>query len=168
MEEKGAKFRDYFSWEEPVKTAPSHRVLAMRRGENEEVLSLSIAPPEEDALALLKEPVHQSPRRRGRPDRAGRRRRLQAAPLPLHGDRNPPRLQGGRRISRPSGCSPENLRELLLSSPLGPKRVMGVDPGFRTGCKNRLPRPAGQAAPPRHHLPSPARSSGGRYPEALP
>ena len=53
MEEKGAKYRDYFEWEEPVAQAPSHRVLAMRRGEKEDILNLGIAPPEEEAIGLL-------------------------------------------------------------------------------------------------------------------
>ena len=52
-EKEGAKYRDYFDWKEPVATTPSHRVLAMRRGENEEFLDLKIRPPEEEAIALL-------------------------------------------------------------------------------------------------------------------
>ena len=52
-EDEGAKYRDYFDWEEPVSSAPSHRVLAMRRGENESFLALQIAPPEEEAVSIL-------------------------------------------------------------------------------------------------------------------
>src|SRR4030042_3174450 len=52
-EEEGAKYRDYFDWEEQVSSAPSHRVLAMRRGEQEGVLILHVSPPEEEAMALL-------------------------------------------------------------------------------------------------------------------
>ena len=53
MESKGAKYKDYFDWEEPVAKAPSHRILAMRRGEKEDILNLTLAPPEEEAIAIL-------------------------------------------------------------------------------------------------------------------
>ena len=53
-ETEGAKYKDYFEWEEPVSAAPSHRILAMRRGEKENILNLTVAPPEEDAVTLLK------------------------------------------------------------------------------------------------------------------
>src|SRR5690606_33212488 len=52
-EEEGIKYKDYFEWEEPLKTAPSHRVLAIRRGEKELILKLDVLPPEEDAIELL-------------------------------------------------------------------------------------------------------------------
>jgi len=134
MEEKGAKFRDYFNWEEPVKTAPSHRVLAMRRGENEEILSLTVAPPEEDALALLKHRFIKTAD-------AG------ADQIAMAVDDSYKRLLSRSmetevRLAAKESADAEairvfagNLRELLLAPPLGPKRVMGVDPGFRTGCK---------------------------------
>ena len=51
-EEAGQKYKDYFDWEEPVKSAPSHRILAMRRGEKEEILYLDVLPPEEEAIEL--------------------------------------------------------------------------------------------------------------------
>ena len=54
-EEAGIKYKDYFDWTEPVKTAPSHRILAMRRGEKEEILWLDIKPQEEEAIDLLEE-----------------------------------------------------------------------------------------------------------------
>ena len=134
MEEKGAKFRDYFNWEEPVKTAPSHRVLAMRRGENEEVLSLSIAPPEEDALALLKNRFIKAP--------GAAADQIALAVVDCYKRLLSRSMETEIRLASKEAADleairvfAENLRELLLASPLGPKRVMGVDPGFRTGCK---------------------------------
>ena len=134
MEERGAKFRDYFSWEEPVKTAPSHRVLAMRRGEKEEVLNLVIAPPEEEALALLK--------RRFIKTVGAAADQIDLAVVDSYKRLLSRSMETEIRLASKEGADleairvfAENLRELLLASPLGPKRVMGVDPGFRTGCK---------------------------------
>ena len=133
-EAEGAKFRDYFAWEEPVATAPSHRVLAMRRGENEKVLTLTIAPPEAEALKLLedqfvtgqgpaseqvREAVHDS------------YRRLLCASMETE-----IRLETKRRADEAAiRVFADNLRQLLLAPPLGQKNVLAIDPGFRTGCK---------------------------------
>ncbi len=96
-EAEGAKFRDYFEWEEPVATAPSHRVLAMRRGENEKVLTLLIAPPEEDALRLLEAQfiTGEGPRFGAGP--GSRPRQLQAPAVLVHGDGDPSRDEKTRR-----------------------------------------------------------------------
>ena len=134
QEEPGAKFRDYFEWEEPLASAPSHRVLAMRRGENEGVLLLRIVPPEEEALALIEglfvrgegpasvqvlEAVHD-----------GYKRLLS---LSMETEM---RLMTKERADREAiRVFADNLRELLLSAPLGRKNILAVDPGFRTGCK---------------------------------
>lgn len=133
-EAEGAKFRDYFEWEEPVATAPSHRVLAMRRGENEKVLTLLIAPPEEDALRLLeaqfitgkgpaseqvREAVHDSYKR-----------------LLCWSMETETRLETKKRADEAAiRVFTDNLRQLLLAPPLGQKNVLAIDPGFRTGCK---------------------------------
>jgi protein Tex len=133
-ENEGAKYRDYFDWQEPVATAPSHRILAIRRGEKEEILSLRISPPEEDALSLLdllfvkgespsslqvKEAAHDS-----------------YARLLSFSMETEIRLETKKRADETAiHVFSDNLRELLLSSPLGQKRVMGIDPGIRTGCK---------------------------------
>ncbi|WP_035255054.1 Tex family protein [Desulfatiglans anilini] len=133
-EEEASKYRDYFDWEEPVSTAPSHRVLAMRRGEKEGLLTLRIAPPEESALEILEavfvkgasplsEQVWQAVQ-------DGYRRLLS------HGLETEIRLQTKKRADEEAiRIFAENLRQLLLAPPLGEKRVMGIDPGFRTGCK---------------------------------
>lgn len=133
-EEAAAKYRDYFDWEEPVSSAPSHRILAMRRGEKEGLLSLRIAPPEEAALEILEavfvkgassmsEQVLQAVQ-------DGYRRLLS------HGLETEIRLQTKKRADEEAiRIFAENLRQLLLAPPLGEKRVMGLDPGFRTGCK---------------------------------
>ncbi len=133
-EAEGAKFRDYFAWEEPVASAPSHRVLAMRRGESEKILSLSIAPPEEDALKILeeqfvtgqgpasgqvREAVHDSYRR-----------------LLCWSMETEIRLETKKRADEAAiRVFADNLRQLLLAPPLGQKNILAVDPGFRTGCK---------------------------------
>ena len=133
-ENEGAKYKDYFDCEEPVATAPSHRVLAIRRGEKEEILSMKISPPEEEALSLLdslfvkgkspssvevKEAAHDSYSR-----------------LLSFSMETEIRLETKKRADETAiHVFSDNLRELLLSSPLGQKRVMGIDPGIRTGCK---------------------------------
>jgi len=132
--ERGSKFRDYFDWREPAAKAPGHRLLAMFRGENEKVLSLSVRPPEEDAISLL------SLRFVKTGDSAGRRvsaavedsyRRLLAPSL-----ENELRKDLKTRSDREAiQVFAENLRELLLAPPLGQKRIMALDPGFRTGAK---------------------------------
>jgi protein Tex len=133
-EAEGAKFRDYFEWEEPAAKAPSHRILAMRRGEAEGVLSLRLAPPEEEALALLAGQFvkNASP--------AGLQVRLAAEDgyKRLLG----PSIETETRLELKKQADAEairvftaNLRELLLAPPLGRKNVLGIDPGYRTGCK---------------------------------
>lgn len=133
-QEEGAKFKDYFDWREPAHSAPSHRVLAMRRGEREEILSLSMRPSEEEAVEILENLFLKG-------DKAdseqvamaiadGYKRLLSRA------------LETELRIAVKERADKEairvfadNLRQLLLAPPLGAKRVMGIDPGFRTGCK---------------------------------
>ncbi len=134
MEEKGAKFRDYFDWEEPVAAAPSHRVLAMRRGEAEGFLKMRIAPPEEEALALLEDlfvkgecPASEQVREAVS---AGYKRLLSPSM------ETELRLITKERADREAiRVFSDNLRELLLSPPLGQKNILAIDPGFRTGCK---------------------------------
>lgn len=133
-EEAGIKYKDYFDWTEPVKAAPSHRILAMRRAEKEEILYLDILPPEGDAIALLDRTFVKSN------NAASDQVRLAIA-------------DGYKRLLKPSmetearlltkkkadeeaiRVFAENARQLLLAAPLGQKRVMAIDPGFRTGCK---------------------------------
>lgn len=133
-EEEGANFRDYFSWEEPAAPAPSHRVLAMFRGEKEKILNLSVLPPEDEALRTLRETfLLGSGPDSILVDRAivdGYRRLL--APSMETELRNALKKKADREaISVFAG----NVREVLLAPPLGPKNILAVDPGFRTGCK---------------------------------
>ncbi len=133
-EEEGGNFRDYFSWEEPAAPAPSHRVLAMFRGEKEKILSLSVLPPEDEALRALRDIfLLGSGPDSILVDRAiidGYRRLL--APSMETELRNALKKKADREaISVFAG----NVKEVLLAPPLGPKNILAVDPGFRTGCK---------------------------------
>ncbi len=133
-EEIGAKFKDYFDWREPAAKAPSHRLLAMLRGEREKILTLSIRPSEEKGIQyLLNRFIRQN-------DFAGKQvasaaedgyKRLLAPSLENELRNNLKSQADGEAIAVFS----ENLRELLLASPLGEKRLMALDPGFRTGAK---------------------------------
>jgi protein Tex len=133
-ETEGAKYRDYFDWEEPVGPAPSHRILAIRRGEKEEFLSLKIAPSEEDALTLLENLFVRS-------DAPSSLQVKEAAHdcysrLLSFSMETEIRLETKKRADETAiHVFSDNLRELLLASPLGQKRVLGIDPGMRTGCK---------------------------------
>ncbi|MEN8209967.1 MAG: Tex-like N-terminal domain-containing protein, partial [Candidatus Fermentibacteria bacterium] len=135
MEQEGTKFSDYFEWTESVRTAPSHRVLAMRRGEEKKVLSLRITVSSEEALNIILPAVCQDP------DTPEGRVISEAA---SDGFRRllAPSMETETRLRSKEAADDEaikvftsNLRELLLAPPLGPKAVIAVDPGFRTGCK---------------------------------
>ncbi|OKY75071.1 MAG: RNA-binding transcriptional accessory protein [Desulfobulbaceae bacterium DB1] len=133
-EENGAKFKDYFDWQEPAAKVPSHRLLAMLRGEREKILTLAIRPPEEKGVGyLLKKFSKQQ-------DAAGRQvalavedsyKRLLAPSLENELRTN----LKARADAEAIAVFAENLRELLLASPLGEKRLLALDPGFRTGAK---------------------------------
>ncbi|MDA8084332.1 MAG: helix-hairpin-helix domain-containing protein, partial [Nitrospiraceae bacterium] len=133
-EEEGIKYRDYFAWEEPASKAPSHRVLAIRRGENEGFLAMRITPPEEEALSLLeglfvKGNSAVSEQVRLAVQDSYKRLLSSAMETEL-------RLDIKKRADREAiRVFVENLRQLLLAPPLGQKNVLALDPGFRTGCK---------------------------------
>lgn len=132
--DEAAKYSDYFDWEEPLKRCSSHRLLAMRRGESEGILRVSITIDDDEAVSRLQRNYV-----RGN----GVCQRLVAEAVE----------DGYKRLLCPSietefanlskekadedaiKVFTENLRQLLLGAPLGQKRVMGIDPGFRTGCK---------------------------------
>jgi len=133
-EEEGAKYRDYFDWTEPLATVPSHRMLAMRRGENEDVLILRILPDEAEAVALLEKLFVNG----DGPDSREVREAVSDAYKRLlsRSMETEARLSAKQKADAEAiRVFAENLRQLLLSPPLGAKRIMGVDPGFRTGCK---------------------------------
>jgi len=132
--ETGIKYKDYYDWEEQVSTAPSHRVLAMRRGEREEFLTLSMMPPEEEALQILEELFV-----RGTNDAANQvklavrdsYKRLLSLSMETE-----TRMETKKRSDETAiRVFAENLRQLLLAPPMGQKAVLAIDPGFRTGCK---------------------------------
>ena len=133
-EEEGIKYKDYFNWEEPLKTAPSHRVLAIRRAENEGVLKLDAMPAEEGALDLLERQFIK-----------GNNANAQQVKLAVQDSYK--RLLGPameteiRNLAKEKADEEairvfaENARQLLLAAPMGQKNVLAIDPGFRTGCK---------------------------------
>lgn len=133
-EDEGAKFRDYFEWEEPVGRAPGHRVLAMRRGEKEKILSMRVSPPEEAAVHLL-EGLFAKNRTpcadQMRMAVADGYRRLLGMALETEIRLEMKKAADAEAI----GVFASNLRELLLAPPLSRRRTMALDPGFRTGCK---------------------------------
>lgn len=133
--DEAAKYHDYFDWSEPLKRCSSHRLLAMRRGENEGILRLSIDPIDDNECIerlqrnyvyghtpcgkLVAEAVEDCYKRLLKPSIETEFANLS-------------KEQADEEAIR---VFAENLRQLLLGAPLGQKRVMGVDPGFRTGCK---------------------------------
>jgi len=131
---EGIKYKDYFDWEEPVSTAPSHRILAMRRGEREGFLTLRIFPPEEEALSILEGLFAKG----GGPASEQVRmsvhdsyKRLLSSSMETE-----IRLATKKRADWEAiRVFVENLRQLLLAPPLGQKNILAIDPGFRTGCK---------------------------------
>jgi protein Tex len=132
---EGAKFKDYFDWTEPVAKIPSHRMLAIRRGEAEGFLRVRIAPPDEDAIGVMERLFLSAP---GTP--GGEQVRLAAhdSYKRLLGSA----IEGEVRHESKTRADAEairvfadNLRHLLLAPPLGEKAVLAIDPGFRTGCK---------------------------------
>jgi len=133
-ETEASRYRDYFAWEEPAAKAPSHRILAMRRGEKEEFLSLRVIPPEAEAIALLKElfvrgdgPVSAQVQMAVEDSY----RRLLSGAMETE-IRLATKKRADTEAIRVFG---DNLRQLLLAPPLGQKRLLAIDPGFRTGCK---------------------------------
>ncbi|NLR91240.1 Tex family protein [Flammeovirga agarivorans] len=133
-ENEGAKYKDYFDWTENVEKAPSHRVLAMRRAEKEMIISLDCSPEEEDALFLL-EDLHVD-------QRTPSADQIQLAVKDAYKRLLKPSMETESRLASKKnadeeaiGVFAENLRQLLLAAPLGQKRVLALDPGFRTGCK---------------------------------
>ncbi|HEY0968335.1 MAG TPA: Tex family protein, partial [Opitutaceae bacterium] len=134
-ETEGAKFKDYFDWTEPLAKAPSHRVLAMRRGEKELFLMMRITLPDEAAAPAELEPLFVKGK-----TAAGEQVRLATQDackrLLCPAMETEMRLDSKKRADE-AGIKvfADNLRELLLAAPLGQKAVMAIDPGFRTGCK---------------------------------
>jgi uncharacterized protein len=137
-EAEGAKFKDYFDWSEPLAKAPSHRILAMRRGENESFLIMRITLPDELLGQSIVE-LHFA--RNASPAAAQVRLAAQDAfkRLLAPAMETEMRLESKKRADEAAiKVFAENLRELLLAAPLGQRAVLAIDPGFRTGCKTVL------------------------------
>ena len=132
--DEAAKYTDYFDFTEPLRRCSSHRLLAMRRGEDEGILRVSISADDEDCIGrlqrnwargngpcttLVEEAVEDGYKRLLKPS-------IETEFAALSKE---------RADDEAIGVFTENLRQLLLAAPLGQKRVMGIDPGFRTGCK---------------------------------
>ena len=133
-ETEGSRYRDWFDWSEKVATAPSHRVLAMRRGERELFLNLSVQVEEEDVLRHMKRKYPLKNNLCGEQILLAMTdgfKRLLGPQMETE-----IRLWSKERADREAiSVFAVNLRELLMASPLGEKSVLAIDPGFRTGCK---------------------------------
>lgn len=134
-QEEAAKYRDYFDWSEPLKRCSSHRLLAMRRGEAEGMLRVTIAPSDDDRAA---ERVARGFVRYG----SSAASHVEAAALDAYKRLLKPSIETEFAAESKAKADEEairvfasNLKQLLLAAPLGQKRIMGIDPGFRTGCK---------------------------------
>lgn len=133
-EEAGSKYKDYFDWKEPVKGAPSHRILAMRRGEKELFLTLNVLPQEEDALTLLERLFVKN--------RSTAADQIKLALTDSYKRLLKPSMETEIRLFTKKQADEEaikvfaeNAKQLLMSAPLGQKKILAIDPGFRTGCK---------------------------------
>ncbi|RYZ32437.1 MAG: RNA-binding transcriptional accessory protein, partial [Sphingobacteriales bacterium] len=127
-EQEGIKYKDYFDWTEPVRSTPSHRILAMRRGEKEEILWLDIKPADEEAVLLLEREFIKGNNPSTDQVRLaiadGYKRLLK------------PSMETEVRLLTKKKADEEAIRVFAENArQLGQKRVMAVDPGFRTGCK---------------------------------
>ncbi len=133
-EKEGSKYKDYFEWKEPSDKAPSHRILAMFRGENESFLKLNINPPEENAFEILERQFL-----KGCSDCS---EQVKIAAHDSYKRLLSPSMETELRTNLKERADKDailifsnNLRQLLLTPPLGQKNVLAIDPGFRTGCK---------------------------------
>ncbi len=133
-EAEGLKYSDYFDWSEPLKKCPSHRLLAMRRGEEEGFLRLSLEPDEKHALDLLNS-IFLKGRSASSEIVAGAVKDSWKRLLSSSMETEFRNISKEKADIEAIGVFAENLRQLLLGSPLGEKNVLAIDPGFRTGCK---------------------------------
>ena len=133
-EQEGRKYEDYFDWQESVAKAPSHRILAMRRGANEGFLRLQITAPEEQSLQILEKLFvkgHSACSAHVKEAVADGYKRLLSPSMETE-------ILAATKLRADAEAIKvfaENLRQLLLAPPLGQKNVLAIDPGFRTGCK---------------------------------
>ena len=133
-EDVGEKFNDYFEWEEKLMSCPSHRLLAMRRGEKEDVLILDLVVDNDEALSLIEKKIITT--------RGEAANQLKESIIDGYKRLLNPSIEAEMRLHTKQIAEEksilvfaDNLRELLLASPLGEKAILGIDPGFRSGCK---------------------------------
>jgi Transcriptional accessory protein len=133
-EEEGAKYKDYFDWSEPAAQAPSHRILAIRRGEAEGFLYSRLTPDENEALAIIENLILKN--------KSAAAEQVKLAIQDCYKRLLGFAMEAEARMFYKKKADEEairvfaeNLRELLLASPLGQKATLAIDPGFRTGCK---------------------------------
>jgi uncharacterized protein len=133
-ENEGQKYKDYFEWSEPISKTPSHRLLAMRRGEKEGILALDIYPPEEQAIFTIERQFIKTENAASE--------QVKLAIKDSYKRLIRPSLETEVRMESKMKADDEaikvfstNLKELLLAAPLGQRSVLALDPGFRTGCK---------------------------------
>jgi uncharacterized protein len=133
-EEAGIKYKDYFAWEEPLKAAPSHRILAIRRAENEGILKVETMPPEEAAVSIIE--------RQFLKGKGAVAEQVKLAVSDCYKRLLGPAMETEiRNLAKAKAdveairVFAENARQLLLAAPMGQKIVLAIDPGFRTGCK---------------------------------
>ncbi|SNS73637.1 uncharacterized protein SAMN06295967_12020 [Belliella buryatensis] len=143
-EQEAIKYKDYFDWSEPIKSAPSHRVLAMRRGEKELFLMLDSCPDEISAIGLMDRMILEN-------EANSSVEQVKLAIRDCYKRLLKPSMETEVRLYTKKKADEdaikvftENLRQLLLAAPLGEKSVMAIDPGFRTGCKTVCLGPQGQ------------------------
>ncbi|MCD4677778.1 MAG: RNA-binding transcriptional accessory protein [Desulfobacula sp.] len=133
-EEDGIKYKDYFDWSEKAFKAPSHRILAMLRGQNESILSLHVLPEEERALSLIEKRIIKNQSLSAQQIKSAIKdsyKRLLSKSI----EKECIKELKAKADEIAIHVFAENLKELLLSAPLGQKRLIAIDPGFRTGCK---------------------------------
>ena len=133
-EEEAAKYKDYFEWSEPLKKIPSHRLLAIRRGEKEMFLIVDISPAEGDAIQRIQRKYLTANNAAGE--------QVDLAIKDSYKRLLKPSIETEARLATKKKADEEairvfaeNLKQLLMAAPLGQKSVLALDPGFRTGCK---------------------------------
>ncbi|MEN9387022.1 MAG: hypothetical protein RLZZ185_1763 [Bacteroidota bacterium] len=133
-QEAGIKYKDYFDWSESLAQAPSHRILALFRGENEGILNLNLAGPDQDVLDKLDRRFIKGNNACARQVELAIQDGYKRLLMPAM--ENEMRAEAKKRADEEAiRVFAENVRQLLLAAPLGQKRVLALDPGFRTGCK---------------------------------
>lgn len=133
-EEEGSKYRDYFDWSEPLKRCSSHRMLALRRGENEGILKVTIEPEDEHCIERLDRQFVKSNNEASQQVAEAVKdayKRLLKPSIETEFSQ----LSKEKADEEAIRVFATNLRQLLLAAPLGQKRVLAIDPGYRTGCK---------------------------------